>query len=1099
MKYQHLPDGSEFRINTSTAGWRSFASITDLAGGGFVVTWTSHGQDDKSSTFINGQLYDGNGSHVGGEFQVNTTSIDEFTNASTHLEGGGFVVTWTAYDGSGSGVYGQVYDSTGLRIGGEFRVNSYTTDYQRVGAIAGLKGGGFVVTWTSENEASRGQDGSGDGVYGQVYDSNGKRVGSEFRVNSYITDDQRSPSLTSLEGGGFVAVWTSYGQDGSGSGVYGQVYASTGTRVGGEFLINDYTTSDQSNPSITSLEDGGFVVIWNTYGQISPDIDLYGQVYASDGTRNGNQFRVNTYTPDQQASASITNLEGGGFVVIWTSNGQDGSGTGVYGQVYGSTGTRVGGEFQVNTYTPNSQNNPKVTGLEGGGFLVTWSSTDQDGSSSGVYGQVYDSAGNRFGEEFRVNTYTTGHQSGGETATLSGGGFVITWRSENQDDSRSGIYGQIFLPKNSPPIGEVIVYGDAQQSETLTADAEGITDFDGIVPTTVKYQWLRNGVEITGATSSSYTLTEADVGRSVSARFTYTDGNGFAEVVVSAGTVSVENVNDAPTGAVMISGTGKENETLTAVTSSISDSDGLGTFSYQWLSDGTAISGATDEALLLTQDHIGQAITVQVRYTDGNGAYENLISTTTAPIQIGVNVERATSFILPENGYTTGLALTGNGNINGTGNSLDNTITGNVGNNRLNGSFGNDTLNGGGGKDTLIGGLGDNTYITDGDDKIVEPTNGGVDTVQSFVNYVLDAKLENLTLAGSKAIYGTGNAANNEITGNNANNSLSGFAGSDTLDGGAGRDTLLGGTGNDTYVVDDARDRVFETTTTNSGTDAGGIDTVLSTVNFNLNAYAGVRFVEHLALIGTGDIKGIGNALSNSLAGNSGNNRLDGGTGADSMVGGSGDDTYLVDNKSDRVFETTTISSTADAGGVDRVVSSVNFSLATSAGVRFVENLTLTGSAHINGSGNALNNKVTGNSGDNKLAGDVGADTLSGGAGADTLTGGAGRDRLTGGSGADAFVFRSTSETGTTSATRDVITDFELGSDLIDLAKIDADIGTSGDQEFFFIGSGTFTGSAGELRFARGVLFGDVNGDRLADFQVSVTGVDALVESDFVL
>jgi len=118
-------------------------------------------------------------------------------------------------------------------------------------------------------------------------------------------------------------------------------------------------------------------------------------------------------------------------------------------------------------------------------------------------------------------------------------------------------------------------------------------------------------------------------------------------------------------------------------------------------------------------------------------------------------------------------------------------------------------------------------------------------------------------------------------------------AGNDRLDGGTGNDRMLGGSGNDTYVVDSTGDRVFETTTTTSTIDAGGIDTVLSSVGFNLDAYAGVRFVENLELTGTANINGTGNALANRLTGNAGNNELNGGLGADTMTGGAGADTFV--------------------------------------------------------------------------------------------------------------------------------------------------------------------------------------------------------------
>lgn len=147
------------------------------------------------------------------------------------------------------------------------------------------------------------------------------------------------------------------------------------------------------------------------------------------------------------------------------------------------------------------------------------------------------------------------------------------------------------------------------------------------------------------------------------------------------------------------------------------------------------------------------------------------------------------------------------------------------------------------------------------------------------------------------------------------------------------------------------------------------------------------------------------------------------------------------------------------------------------------------------------NDMVISYDGPDWLAGDMGNDTLIGGSGRDTLIGGAGRDRLSGGAGLDHFVYRSMTETGKTSTTRDTIVDFQNDSDYIDLQAIDANIrvGASGNQAFTFIGSNAFSGKAGELRFASGFISGDVNGDRVADFQIGLTGVSALAAGDFIL
>ncbi|HEX8256418.1 MAG TPA: hypothetical protein VF589_02185, partial [Allosphingosinicella sp.] len=290
------------------------------------------------------------------------------------------------------------------------------------------------------------------------------------------------------------------------------------------------------------------------------------------------------------------------------------------------------------------------------------------------------------------------------------------------------------------------------------------------------------------------------------------------------------------------------------------------------------------------------------------------------------------------------LLLQGSAAIDGTGNALANILNGNSAANRL---------DGGAGDDDMQGFAGDDTYVVDSaEDSVLEDTGTGTDTVESSVSFILDADLENLTLTGTAAINGGGNAGANVIIGNDAANILNGAGGADVMDGKGG---------NDVYMVLSAGATVSETS------DTGGTDRVESYVSFTLGDN-----IENLTLASTGTaVAATGNALDNVLIGNVQNNTLDGAAGADTMDGGGGNDVYVVDDAGDVAAETTA------GGGTDLVESSVNHILGNN-----IENLTLTGTA-ANGRGNAGANQIEGNHAANVIDGAAGADTMTGAGGND--------------------------------------------------------------------------------------------------------------------
>jgi hypothetical protein len=169
-----------------------------------------------------------------------------------------------------------------------------------------------------------------------------------------------------------------------------------------------------------------------------------------------------------------------------------------------------------------------------------------------------------------------------------------------------------------------VIQGTIRENQTLVASTAGLSDADGLGA--FSYQWLRNGSAISGATNSNYTTGDADVGTTLSVRISYTDNQGTTETLTSASTTAVQNVNDLPIGLPVLSGVFQEDQTLTANVAGISDVEGLGAFSYQWLRNGSAISGATSANYSTTDADVGTRISVRVSFVDGLGTTETLTS-----------------------------------------------------------------------------------------------------------------------------------------------------------------------------------------------------------------------------------------------------------------------------------------------------------------------------------------------------------------------------------------------------------------------------------------------------------------------------------------
>lgn len=458
--------GTEFQVNSQTAGSQWYPSITGLTNGGFVVTW----QDGLAGS----------------------------TSGSSTLG-----------DASGSAVHAQLYAADGSKVGGEFLVNTQTNGSQASPVVTGLSNGGFVVSWQDQNSTS------GD-IKAQIYGANGAPVGGEFLINSVTANNQNTPAITGLPNGGFVVAWTNQGS--VAPDIKAQVYDANGAKVGSEFLVNSTSANfDQERAAIATLSNGDFVVTWNDFR--TGNWEVRGQVFhpgASGATKVGSEFTVDTAYYNSRMVAGVTGLANGNFVISF----EDTSGE-IRAQVFTAGGSKVGSEFQVNTQTGGNQGFSSITALTGGGFVVTWSDEGTaDGSGSGIKAQVYDTAGNKIGGEYIVNSQTNSYQYYPTVSALANGGFVISWQDFSQtlgDNSSYGITAQVFNLSNAPTAPTIVsVTDDVSPNSGALANGASTNDTNLTVRIATGSNFAGDVVQLFDgqtAIGSAVTLSLADIAR----------------------------------------------------------------------------------------------------------------------------------------------------------------------------------------------------------------------------------------------------------------------------------------------------------------------------------------------------------------------------------------------------------------------------------------------------------------------------------------------------------------------------------------------------------------------------------------------------------
>ncbi|WP_299978761.1 Ig-like domain-containing protein [uncultured Pseudoteredinibacter sp.] len=328
--------------------------------------------------------------------------------------------------------------------------------------IAALEDGGYIVSFALQSNI----EGNGFDIYAQRYDSNGAEVGSAFAVNQELVGDQTHSDVIGLDDGGFVLTWQSENQDGDKLGIYARKYNAEGIAVSDEILINDFTNNNQSLAEITAIEGGGFAITWMSDGQDGSGLGIFMKIYDDQGNAITSDIQVADSSFSHQANPSISSLNNGNIVVAWQdhNNGEAGA---IKAAIYSSKGELIQGNLDVSS-SASAQQWPYVSTLNDGGFAVSWHENNEHGESA-VMIQSFDENGTALNDEasFIANA-TAGEQA--EIAGLEDGNILVSWVSD--DDDNTGVYYSIVSPSGEVLVEQTLVNqnqaGQQVESHTLS-------------------------------------------------------------------------------------------------------------------------------------------------------------------------------------------------------------------------------------------------------------------------------------------------------------------------------------------------------------------------------------------------------------------------------------------------------------------------------------------------------------------------------------------------------------------------------------------------------------------------------------------------------
>lgn len=735
--------------------------------------------------------------------------------------------------------------------------------------ITALAGGGFVIAWTVDQV-----DGSDGAIMARVYDANYQPVGEDFVVHTLTSGDQYDPIVMARDDGGFDVLYSSEGYlDWNTNtwteepGRYVRSFDAQGVAAAEETWLGRYGSA-----TLTDIGNGQY---FEVYGYLYVEnqefkTDIYGRILGADYQPIGSGFKINTSDlGDGLMDVTITTLENGNVVALWSDDGIHGTGTGVFGQVLTPTGQKIGTEFVANTFTDGRQLGSEVTALDGGNFVVTWKSGyGQDGSDWGQFGQVFSATGTKIGAEFQVNQSGQGVQYYGTPVALEGGGFVIVYYTSNfETNTGNAILAQLF-DADANYVGDPHVV----QAFDMIPDNWFVRDPYAAA--------LEGGGFVVGWTTHNH---PDEVQLRVYGAMEF-GGSG-------------DDVLFGTNAGEFIGGAGGNDEIHGLGANDKLDGDEGNDTLFGDGGDDTLSGGGGDDSL------------------DG-GNYHDLL-------------QGGTGLDFLSGGFGDDF-LEGGGDadtLQGGGGS--DTLLGGSGNDLVEGGDQSDTLYGGAGVDTLDGGSGSDVHFVDASDVVTDTGAVGYDRAQ--INDAAGVALDLTGWSGIERVNGhtgddvidassqtsniflTGADGADALIGGSGHDAMIGGAGDDTMTGGAGNDTMLGGTGSDDFIGGAGNDVFYIGETTDDVIDGGtGYDVAVINEAGGLSlfvgdwvgvervvGYSGSDFIDATGL--QSDLILAGGDSGDSLTGGDGNDTFYGGAGDDSLFGGAGNDALIAGSGIDEI------------------------------------------------------------------------------------------------------------------------------------------------------------------------------------------------------